>query len=245
MKRILITIFCFLISGVAWSAGDGDLMHAEVDLSDEASLQRGATIFINYCMGCHSASYMRYSRLANDLHITEEILIENLMFGTDKPGETLTTSMTSDDAAQFFSIAPPDLSVTARARGADWLYTYFMSFYRDDSRPAGVNNLVLSGVSMPHVLWEKQGWQRPVMVEEENPDGSTTMVISHLELETPGELDEEEYSNYVTDLVNFMVYLGEPVKLKRFAIGSWVIVYLLILLLVFYILKKEYWRDVH
>ena len=245
MKRFLPALLILLVSNVAWSAGDEHTMHARVDLSDEASLQRGATVFVNYCLGCHSASYMRYSRLAKDLHIPEEILISNMMFGTDKPGETMTSSMSRDDAAKFFSIAPPDLSVTARARGADWLYTYFVSFYRDESRPSGVNNLVLTGVSMPHVLWEKQGWQRPVMREVTNADGSTTMVIDHLEIDMPGELSEEEYSVYVTDLVNFLVYLGEPVKLERYRIGAWVILYLLVLLLVFYILKKEYWRDVH
>lgn len=245
MKRLIIFITCLLAATAAWTAENEALMHAKVDLSDQASLQRGARVFVNYCLGCHSAAFMRYSRLGKDLGITEEVLIENLMFGTDKPGDTMTSSMSRDDALQFFGVAPPDLSVTARARGADWLYTYFMTYYRDDSKPSGVNNLTFKDVAMPHVLWEKQGWQRPVTTEAENPDGSVTEKIDHLELETPGELTEEEYSRLVTDLVNFMVYLGEPIKLKRYKIGGWLMVYLFILLFIVYLLKKEYWKDVH
>lgn len=245
MKRLYILIIFFLTGPPAWPAGEEDLMHAEVNLSDQASLQRGVQVFVNYCLGCHSAAFMRYSRIAKDLEISEDILRENLMFGTDKPGDTMTVNMTKDDAVQFFGVAPPDLSVTARARGADWLYTYFMTFYRDDSRPFGVNNLAFKDSAMPHVLWKKQGWQKAVMREKENSDGSITEVIDHLELDTPGELDEQEYSGMVMDLVNFMVYLGEPIKLQRYKIGAWVMVYLFILLIIVYLLKKEYWRDIH
>ena len=188
---------------------------------------------------------MRYSRLGQDLGITVDVLKENLMFGTDKPGDTMTSNLNRDDAVQFFAMVPPDLSVTARARGADWLYTYFMTFYRDDSRPTGVNNLTFKDVAMPHVLSDKQGWQRAVIKETQNADGSVTKEIERLELETPGELTEAEYAAMVSDLVNFMVYLGEPIKLKRYQIGGWVMVYLIILLLVVYLLKKEYWKDVH
>lgn len=245
MKRLIILILCFLTAPLAWSAGNGELMHAHVNLSDKASLQRGAQIFVNYCLSCHSAAYMRFSRIGADLDISEDILKENLMFGTDKPGDTMSVSMTGDDATQFFGINPPDLSVTARSRGADWLYTYFMTFYRDDSRPTGVNNLAFKDAAMPHVLWEKQGWQRAVMREHQNADGSVTRVIDHLELETAGELTEDEYSAYVMDLVNFMVYLGEPIRLKRYKIGAWVMAYLFILLIIVYLLKREYWKDVH
>lgn len=245
MKRLYIFIICFLTGPMAWSAGGDGLMHADVNLSDQASLQRGTQVFVNYCLGCHSAAFMRYSRLAKDLGISEDVLKENLMFGTDKPGDTMTVNMSKDDAVQFFGIEPPDLSVTARAKGADWLYSYFMTFYRDDSRPFGVNNLIFKDSAMPHVLWKKQGWQRAVMREVENSDGSTTEVFDHLELETPGELNEEEYSRLVMDLVNFMVYLGEPIKLKRYKIGVWVLVYLFILLFIVYLLKKEYWKDIH
>jgi len=245
MKQLVIFVTFLLAASLAWSAESGPLMHADVDLSDQGSLQRGAKIFVNYCQSCHSAAYMRYSRLGQDLGITVDVLKENLMFGTDKPGDTMTSNLNRDDAVQFFAMVPPDLSVTARARGADWLYTYFMTFYRDDSRPTGVNNLTFKDVAMPHVLSDKQGWQRAVIKETQSADGSITKEIERLELETPGELTEAEYAAMVSDLVNFMVYLGEPIKLKRYQIGGWVMVYLIILLLVVYLLKKEYWKDVH
>ena len=245
MKRIYIIILFLVIGAPAWAAETTALMHVDVNLSDQASLQRGAQVFVNYCQACHSAAYMRYSRLGSDLGITEDVLKENLMFGTDKPGDTMTSNLNRDDAAQFFSMVPPDLSVIARARGADWLYTYFMTFYRDDSRPTGVNNLVFKDVAMPHVLWKKQGWQRAVLKEIKNPDGSAKSEIERLELATPGELGEAEYAAMVRDLVNFMVYLGEPAKLHRYRIGGWVMVYLLVLAVVVYLLKKEYWKDVH
>lgn len=220
-------------------------MHARVDLSDKASLQRGAKIFVNYCLSCHSAAYMRFNRLGEDLGVPEDVLEQNLMFGTDKPGDTMTIAMRTEDATAYFGTAPPDLSVISRARGADWLYTFFMTFYRDPSRPFGVNNLQFKDTAMPHVLWELQGWQEPVKVEETLDDGSTVETIEHFEVVTPGQLSPEEYEQTVNDLVNFLVYLGEPVKLKRYTIGTWVIVYLLVFLVVAYFLKREYWKDVH
>lgn len=245
MRRLLIFIFCFLAITAASAAEEGVLLHARVNLSDRASLQRGARIFVNYCQGCHSAAFVRYSRLANDLGITEEVLKKNFMFGTDKPGDTMTTSLSKDEGVQFFNVAPPDLSVIARARGADWLYSYFLTFYRDDKRPTGVNNLTFKDVAMPHVLWKLQGWQKAVMKTGAGSDGGAAEEIDHLELESPGELDEKEYADTVNDLVNFMVYMGEPAKLKRYKVGGWVMVYLFVLLIVVYLLKKEYWRDVH
>ena len=225
-------------------------MHMHVDLSDQKSLQRGARTFVNYCLSCHSAAYMRFNRLGKDLGITESVLKKNLMFGTDKPGDTMTVALRPEDAKRFFGVVPPDLSVVARARGADWLYTYFMTFYRDPSRPTGVNNLAFKDVGMPHVLWELQGWQRAVEVEEKEPNGATVEKISHLELETPPgpkpkAYQGEDYDKTVKDLVNFLVYLGEPVKLKRYRIGAWVMLYLFVLLIVVYMLKREFWKDVH
>ena len=243
----LIQILCgFMVAAPLWAAGNGQgLMHAKVDLSDRASLQRGARIFVNYCLSCHAAAYMRYNRLGKDLGISDDVLKENLMFGTDKTGSTMTIAMSKSDAEQYFGVAPPDLSVIARARGADWLYTYFMTFYRDPSRPLGVNNLVFKDTGMPHVLWELQGWQRPVYKQKTNAKGNTVNKFDHLEYETIGILSDNEYKKTVQDLVNFMVYLGEPIKLKRYMIGTWVMVYLLILLVIVYLLKKEYWRDIH
>ncbi len=217
---------------------------ATVDISDRASLQRGARLFVNYCMGCHSAAYMRYNRIAQDLDIDESVLQSHLMFGTDKSGDTMTIAMTRGDAEQFFGTAAPDLSVTARSRGADWLFAYFMTFYRDDSRPFGVNNLAFKDVAMPHVLWELQGIQKAVYRTVEDIDGSTHQVIDHLELEAPGLLSSDDYRNTIDDLVNFLVYVGEPAAMQRKKIGRMVIVYLLILLAVVYLLKREYWKDV-
>ncbi len=246
MLRVCLVLLCFIASAPLSAAGVGSkLMHANVDLSDKNSLQRGARIFVNYCLSCHSAAYMRFNRLGQDLGISEEILQAKLMFGTDKTGDSMTISMTKDDAEQYFGVVPPDLSVVARARGADWLYTYFMTFYLDKSRPWGVNNLAFKDTAMPHVLWQLQGWQRPVYKEKTAAGGNSMMKIDHLEIESPGKLTKEEYAKMVADLVNFMVYLGEPIKLKRYKIGYWVIIYLLIFLIIVYLLKKEYWRDIH
>lgn len=219
--------------------------HIEVDTSDVNSLQRGARIFVNYCMGCHSASYMRYNRLGADLGISEDILKVNFMFGTDKTGNTMDIAMKSSDAVRFFGVAPPDLSVVARSRGADWLYEYFMTFYRDSSRPFGVNNLKFNDVAMPHVLWELQGMQRPVYKTVVHDDGTEVQIIDHLEQESPDEKRERAYKNHVYDLVNFLVYLSEPAKLLRQKIGVWVIIYLIAFLVLAFLLKKEYWKDVH
>jgi ubiquinol-cytochrome c reductase cytochrome c1 subunit len=245
MTRLFAALFLLLIHGAALAKGDGATMQYEADLSNRESLQRGAQLFVNYCLSCHSAAYMRYNRLGRDLDIPENLLKANLMFGTDKTGETMTVAMNPQDAEQWFGVPPPDLSVTARARGASWLYNYFMSFYLDPARPAGVNNLVFKDVAMPHVLWELQGWQQPIITEETAADGTVMHVVSDLELVSPGRLDEAGYQRAVGDLVNFLVYLGEPIQLKRHRIGAWVIAYLLVLLVVVYLLKREFWKDVH
>ena len=218
--------------------------HFKADTADITSLQRGARIFVNYCTGCHSASYMRYNRLGADLGISEETLKSNFMFGTDKTGNTMDIAMKSSDAIRFFGVAPPDLSVIARSRGADWLYEYFMTFYRDPERPLGVNNLKFRDVAMPHVLWELQGYQRPVYTIVTYPDGSKSEIIEKLEQETQGTLTPGEYGRTIHDLINFLVYLSEPAKMQRQKIGTWVILYLLVFLVLAYLLKKEYWKDV-
>lgn len=221
-----------------------DAYHIEVDTADIQSLQRGARIFVNYCTGCHSAAYMRYNRLGADLGISEAVLKSNFMFGTDKTGNTMDSAMRGADAIRFFGVAPPDLSVIARSRGTDWLYGYFMTFYRDPARPLGVNNLKFRDVAMPHVLWELQGYQKPVYKTIEHPDGSKSEILEKLEQETPGTLAPEEYRRTIHDLVNFLVYLSEPAIMQRQKIGTWVIIYLLVFLVLAYLLKKEYWKDV-
>ncbi len=246
MKKVILFICLFpLLTSVVHATSNGtNSYNIEVDLTDTKSLQRGARIFINYCLSCHSASYMRYNRLGKDLGISEQTLKENFMFGTDKSGETMKIAMKPSESKVFFGVSPPDLSVIARARGADWLYSYFLSFYSDPSRPFGVNNLQFKDTAMPHVLWELQGFQRPVYNTVTRGDGSSVKVIEGLETGSPGKLSPQEYEETVYDLVNFLVYLSEPVKLKREKIGIWVIIYLLVLLPVAYKLKKEYWRDV-
>ena len=249
MFRIIAIQFLLLIFTTNVFAIDNTFhnYHFEPDTSDKKSLQSGAHIFVNFCMGCHSAAYMRYNRLGKDLGITESVLKENFMFGTDKTGETMVTSMRTTDAIGFFGVAPPDLSVVARSRGAEWLYTYFMTFYSDPARPFGVNNLRFKDVAMPHVLWELQGIQKPVYESVTLEDGTTIDKIVALEPDpdVPGIQTPEQYKKTVKDLVNFLVYLAEPAKLKRQKIGIWVIIYLFIFLIISYLLKKEYWKDVH
>jgi ubiquinol-cytochrome c reductase cytochrome c1 subunit len=226
------------------AGGNLHLLKANIDPSDINSLQQGARIFVNYCMGCHSAKFMRYNRMGADLGISDEILKANFMFNTNKTGDLMTIAMTDEDGKQMFGgVSPPDLSVNARYRGADWLYTYFMTFYSDPSRPIGVNNLVFKDTAMPHVLLDLQGVQKPVY--KTDPDGNETNEVDRLELVAAGIQTEEEYKETVRDLVNFMVYLGEPIKLKRQQIGIYVLVFLFFLLGVFYLLKQEYWKDIH
>ena len=244
MTRALLAAICLTASLSATAKEGAGTMHFRPDLSNQASLQRGARLFVNYCLSCHSAAYMRFNRLGLDLDIPEDLLISNMMFGTTKTGDTMTVAMNPDDAQRWFGVSPPDLSVVARPRGPDWLYTYFMTFYRDPTRPTGVNNLAFKDVAMPHVLWELQGWQRAVH-RTEGEGAQAMQVIDYLEQETPGKLSAGEYASSVKDLVNFLVYLGEPIQLKRYTIGMWVIAYLLFLFVVVYLLKREYWSDVH
>ena len=243
MLYVLLTV-CIFTPFTAHAAGGAKLMHMDVDLSDMAALQRGASTFANYCMGCHSAEYMRYSRMGEDLGISEDILKTNFMFGDQKAGETMTIAMDKLDAERFWGVLPPDLSVIARSRGPDYLYTYLKTFYRDETRPFGVNNLVLKNASMPHVLWDLQGMQAlDLPTEEEGVHHTPT--YEDLKLVTPGTQSVEEYDQTIQDLVNYLVYMGEPIKLERSKIGIWVMLYLVIFAVVAYLLKKEYWRDIH
>lgn len=243
MKRIVCALALWICGHFAFAAGGHGpvLMDANVTLGSKASLQRGARTFVNYCLSCHSAQYMRYNRLVEDLDLSEDLVLENLMFGTDKIGNTMTAAMKPQDAEQWFGVAPPDLSVIARSRGADWLYSYLQGFYLDESRPTGVNNLYFPDTAMPHVLWELQGLQRIV----ESPDDAGGAHGAPLEMAIAGELDSAGYERVARDLVSFLVYVGEPAKLVRYKVGFWTIAFLLVLLLVTYMLKREYWKDVH
>jgi len=224
------------------AAGRDHLEPAGVNIRDIAALQRGAKVFVNYCLSCHSANYMRYNRLSEDLGLSEEVVLNNLIFPDVKIGDTMSIAMQADDAERWFGKSPPDLSVRGRSRGADWLYAYLRSFYQDAS--GHWNNRVLPNASMPHVLWQLQGIQTPVFADpDENQSG--VIEIDHLVLTTPGILTPEEYDGIVLDLVTFLDYMGEPAKLKRKNIGVWVMLFLVVFAFLAYLLKVEYWRDIH
>jgi len=250
MMRLFILFAVLISSPGIWAAGESNALYAfKTDLSDQQALQRGARTFVNYCLSCHSASYMRFNRMGQDLGIPDSVLLQNFMFGTDKVGDTMNVAMSKDSAVKYFGILPPDLSVTARSRGAEWLYNYMMTFYLDPSKPMGVNNLMFKDAGMPHVLWELQGWQEAVYVQETGDDGLPVRRIEGLELtrppvEKPAAYQNETYEQTVSDLVNFMVYLGEPIQLQRYSFGIWVILYMVFLLIIVYFLKKEYWKDI-
>lgn len=220
----------------------GDFPAVDVNVNDLASLQRGARLFVNYCQGCHSMQYMRYQRLADDLELSEEMVMSNLVFADKKIGDTMTIAMSKDAGEQWFGKAPPDLSVTGRSRGADWIHAYLVSYYRDDA--GAWNNTVSENTAMPHPLWRLQGIQEPVY--ETRTDGAVEVrTVTGLELVEPGTMSPEAYSDAMLDLTNFLVYASEPAQLKRKDIGIWVLLFLAFFALVAYLLKREYWRDVH
>ncbi|HEX4871482.1 MAG TPA: cytochrome c1 [Nevskiaceae bacterium] len=244
MKRLLIALASLTLSATAQAAGGGPLPFSyEADTSNLASLQRGARNFMAYCSGCHSMKYLRYNRIGQDLEIPEALLKANLMFTSEKVGDHILTAMPGENAKTWFGQTPPDLTLETRARGTSWVYSYLKTFYVDPSRPLGVNNLVLAGASMPHVLADLQGWQvKKAVAEGETPAAGKAPV---LELAVPGSLDAEGYDQFVADTVNFMAYAAEPGKSHRIDTGIRAILYLLVLLTLAYLLKKEYWKDVH
>jgi ubiquinol-cytochrome c reductase cytochrome c1 subunit len=243
MNKKLFSFFFSLVAILVVSlpvlaSGGEELEHANVNIRDTAAIQRGAQTFVNYCLSCHAASYMRYNRLAEDLNLTEDQVMENLVFADVKIGDTMTVAMRPADAAAWLGKVPPDLSLVARSRGADWLYSYMLTFYQDTS--GGWNNLTFPNASMPHVLWPLQGIQKPVYATHDGHE-----VIDHLVLAKPGIESPEEYEDTVRDLVTYLEYLGEPAEVKRKNVGVWVLLFLALFALVSYALKAEYWRDVH
>jgi ubiquinol-cytochrome c reductase cytochrome c1 subunit len=246
MRRAFLALLCVVLPTAALASSEG--VHLDtpyINLDDEASLQRGTKYFVNYCLSCHSAGLMRYGRMGADLGLTDQQVKENLMFTAEKVGETMATAMRAEDAQRWFGVTPPDLSLIARARGADWLYTYLRTFYLDEARPFGVNNLVFPDAAMPHVLWKLQGLLKPVYRTHTNTEGHEERVIERLEQAQPGVLSPEQYDGVVRDLVNFMVYMGEPAKMQRQEVGIWVLLYLAVFGIVAYAMKREYWKDVH
>ncbi len=237
MVGFLVVFFCFSSASAA-ETQHLHLAHAKINPADVESLQRGAKIFTNYCAGCHSLKYMRYQRMANDLEIFDKngeldkaLVANTLIFTNAKITDPIRAAMRSKDAAKWMAMAPPDLSLVARVRGLDWLYTYLKSFYVDASRQFGANNLVFKQVAMPNVL---QGLQGTQILEEGNK-----LVITK-----KGSMSEEEFDRTVLDLVNFLSYVGEPVKVERLRLGIKVLLYLFALLALTYWLKREFWKDV-
>mgnify|MGYP003668456472 FL=1 len=237
MRTLIFALFFGYLSMISAqvmaSEGSIHLDDVEVDLSDKASLQRGAKTFVNYCLSCHQASFMRYNRMAKDLDLTDEQVKENLMFASEKVGDTMTVAMRAEDAQKWFGVTPPDLSVISRSRGTAWLNTYLRTFFIDESKAVGTNNLVFKDVGMPHILWQQQGY---LSHDEET---------GHLTSDTEGSLSNYDYNVMVADLVNFLAYVGEPSKIQRLELGKWVLLYLFLLFLVVYPMKKAFWRDIH
>ena len=247
MKKQIWLIVLLLAQTSVWAASGGfPLYHAQVNLENKASLQRGARLFVNYCMGCHSAEHQRYNRFARDAGVSEELVQEHLILTPDtKVGDLMRNTMNRDDAKEWFGAPPPDLTLIARAKGADYLYTFLRTFYLDESRPTGVNNAAFPSTAMPHALWELQGFQHAVHETSTDDNGNQHDAITGFELAQPGALTPDEYDDAVADLVNFLVYIGEPIQLERQRIGFWVLLYILVAFVVFYLLKREYWKDVH
>ncbi len=258
MKKKLITCLLLCLPIFAQASSGIKLSKADINLENKDSLRAGAKLFVNYCLSCHSASFMRYSRMGKDLSMSDDQVTQNLMFIANfenrdegepkKIGDLMTVAMKTKDAKKYFGTLVPDLTTVARVRGADWLYTYLTSFYADEKRPYGVNNTVFSSVAMPHVLWELDGIKQRVPKKDENGK----VIMDHADREvmelvplTKGTMSDVEYKRAMNDLVNFMVYMGEPIKLERQSIGIFVMFFLLVFFLFAYLLKKEYWKDIH
>jgi ubiquinol-cytochrome c reductase cytochrome c1 subunit len=267
MKRIVtlaVGLLLVVAGSAAASVGSSDLRmeSAPIDRLNIESLQRGARTFVNYCLNCHTARYMRYNRLT-DLGIDTAMIQDNLMFATDKIGETMTVAMTPKDAKAWFGAPPPDLTVEARIRGVDWLYNYFLGFYQDDNSASGWNNLVFPNVVMPHVLWDLQGSQKLVETEFEDRDKAEAAAIAAKGLalvepaaggkfvvktvapDVQGSLSGPQYETFVADVVNYLDYMAEPVKHDRINIGIVVLIFLGVLFVLVYSLKRDYWKEVH
>ena len=266
MKK-LVFLFALFVSIAASSsanaAGGHDVVldHVNVNMGDEASLQNGAKLFVNYCLSCHSAGYARYNLMAEDLGISEDSLKQDMMFTSEKSGDLMQSTMPAEDAQRWFGVAPPDLTLVARVRKPDWLYTYLRAFYQDESSPSGWNNSLFENVAMPHAMFELQGVQRLVGKVDKHTqsdanangvqdahvsEGALTVVgDAQFELEHPGKMTPEEFDAAMRDLTAFLTYLAEPAQLKRKTIGVFTIFFLILLMGLSYLLKKEFWRDVH
>ncbi len=251
MRKLIIAIICSVLvlpALVSASEGGVPLIKADVDISNKASLRRGAKLFVNYCMGCHSLQYMSYGRLAKDLNLTKEDVFKNLMWaytGKQNMGDYMKIAMPPEEAKNWFGTPPPDLSLVARSRSPDWLNTYLRSFYVDKSRPFGVNNTVFHNVGMPDILWQLEGMKKAKYEEVTNANGEKEQKFVGFETVTEGSVPPAQFDEDVRDLVNFLTYVGEPGRPAHERLGVWVILFLVIFTAIAYALKKEYWKDVH
>lgn len=253
MRKLACLLAIVLLPSLAGAADKPvKLMNAQTDLGDQASLQRGAKYYVNYCLGCHSLKYLRYQRLGQDLDIPDKLVEKYLIWDGSKITSPMTTAMRTKDAENWFGAPVPDLTLTTRRhsgglntdRGADWVYTYLNTFYRDDKTPTGVNNLVVPSVAMPHVLWRLQGIPEPIY-KQTGSQGGEREVVGVKVPEGGGALSQAAYHRMTRDIVNFLVYASEPIQFKRKALGPPVLVFLLCFLGIIYLLKREYWKDVH
>ena len=247
MNRItsVLVLSVVFLGPQAFAAGSSVAMEsADIDPANVNSLQRGAANFMNYCSGCHSAQYVRYKTIGKDLDLSEEMLIDNLMFNAEKTFETIQTSMPADNAARWYGKTPPDLSLMARSKGADYIFNFLKGFYVSEASPTGVDNTVLAGTSMPHVLWELQGYQAADFSHHDNDDGSVTTKFEGFQQLTAGQMDSEDYDAFVRDTVNFLAYIAEPIRGFRMNLGKWVIIYLIFFFIIARMLKKQIWKDV-
>ena len=250
MKKLILTLIVALgfVTGAQASEGGIAWDKAPVKTNDLASLQNGAKLFVNYCLSCHSAAFMRYNRL-QDIGLTEQEIKDNLLFTTDKVGDTMKAAIDPKQAKDWFGGNPPDLTVIARSRagaggsGADYLYTFLRTFYVDDTKATGWNNLAFPSVGMPHVLWELQGARRAVF-EELDVHGQKTQVFKGWEQVTPGLMTPVQYDQAVGDLVNYLQWMGEPAQNRRVSIGVWVLIFLGIFIVIAWRLNAAFWKDV-
>ena len=240
-KNIFILLLLIIVNSASYAASQkselAEKYKAINNINNKASLQRGAKYFVNYCSGCHSLKYMRMSTLAEDLNIEEAVFSQNLLFSNKKIGETMTISMSKSDAIFWFNAVPPDLSLTARSKGADYIYSKLNTYYDDDNSPTGFNNIALPNTSMPNILAGLQGGRNLVLDANNNP-------LSFNKI-SEGTHSDAEYKQLTNDITNFLVYVSEPAKLRRYSMGFWVLMFIFIFTIIAYYTKKEFWKDVH
>jgi len=240
-KNIIIFAMLITISNLSFASAKTSNLIKEYkainNISNKASLQRGAKYFVNYCSGCHSLKYMRMSTLAKDLDIEEKIFTKNLIFSSKKIGETMTIAMNAVDAEKWFGAAPPDLSLIARSKGADYVFAKLNTYYEDDDSLTGYNNLAYPNTSMPNILANLQGGQKLILDSHNKPEKFTKV--------SSGSYSEKEYQQLTNDITNFLVYVSEPAKLKRYSMGFWVLMFIFLFTVIAYYTKKEFWKDIH